>query len=35
MAKLCSPARDEKINQLSQLTDIVDIFRGILEVSML
>jgi len=31
MGKMCAPVRDEKIKELSTLTDIVDIFRGILE----
>lgn len=31
MAKSCAPTRDETIQQLMQITDVVDTFRGILE----
>ncbi|VEN61924.1 unnamed protein product [Callosobruchus maculatus] len=31
MAKLCAPVRDEKINELKQTSDVVDTFKGILE----
>ncbi|EFA01622.1 T-complex protein 11-like protein 1 [Tribolium castaneum] len=31
MAKLCAPVRDEKIKELTQTTDVIDTFKGILE----
>lgn len=31
MAKMCAQVRDEKIQQLRETTDIVDLYRGILE----
>lgn len=31
MAKLCAPVRDEKIKQLSETEDVIEIFKGILE----
>lgn len=31
MAKLCAPVRDDKIKELTQTTDVVDTFKGILE----
>nr|CAG4638408.1 EOG090X04Z9 [Cyclestheria hislopi] len=31
MARLCAPSRDEKIRELTALSDIVDIFKGIFE----
>lgn len=33
MAKLCAPVRDDKIKELTQTTDVVDTFKGILEVN--
>lgn len=32
MSKLCAPVRDEQIKQLTETTDVVDTFKGILEV---
>jgi hypothetical protein len=32
MAKLCAPVRDDKIKELTQTTDVVETFKGILEV---
>lgn len=32
MAKLCAPVRDEKIKQLTETVDVIDTFKGILEV---
>lgn len=32
MAKMCAPVRDEKIKQLTETTDVVETFKGILEV---
>ena len=32
MEKLCAPVRDVKIKELSQTVDVVDTFKGILEV---
>lgn len=32
MSKLCAPIRDERIKELSEKTDVVDVFQGILEV---
>lgn len=31
MMKLCAPVRDEKIKQLAEKTDVIEVFRGILE----
>jgi hypothetical protein len=31
MAKLCAPVRDDKIKELTQTTDVVETFKGILE----
>lgn len=31
MAKSCAPARDEEIQNLTQIDDVVDTFKGILE----
>lgn len=31
MSRLCAPVRDEKIKELASLTDVVSVFRGILE----
>lgn len=31
MAKMCAPVRDEQIKQLTETTDVVDTFKGILE----
>ncbi|CAH0560659.1 unnamed protein product [Brassicogethes aeneus] len=31
MSKLCAPVRDDKIKELTEMTDVVDTFRGILE----
>lgn len=31
MGKLCAPVRDEKIAELTQTTNVVDVFKGILE----
>lgn len=33
MAKMCAQVRDEKIQQLRETTDIVEVYKGILEVS--
>ncbi|KAI4464039.1 testis-specific protein pbs13 t-complex 11 [Holotrichia oblita] len=32
MSKLCAPIRDERIKELSEKTDVIEVFRGILEV---
>ncbi|KYQ54507.1 T-complex protein 11-like protein 1, partial [Trachymyrmex zeteki] len=32
MSKICAPVRDEKIRELSQLVDIVETFKGVMEV---
>ncbi|CAK9805434.1 T-complex protein 11-like protein 1 [Anthophora plagiata] len=32
MSKVCAPVRDEKIRELSQKTDVIEIFKGIMEV---
>nr|XP_012148036.1 PREDICTED: T-complex protein 11-like protein 1 isoform X2 [Megachile rotundata] len=32
MSKVCAPVRDEKIAELSQQTDVIEIFKGIMEV---
>ncbi|XP_043516738.1 T-complex protein 11-like protein 1 isoform X1 [Frieseomelitta varia] len=32
MSKICAPVRDEKIRELSQKTDVIEIFKGIMEV---
>lgn len=32
MSKLCAPVRDEKIKELTETEDVVDTFKGILEV---
>lgn len=32
MAKLCAPVRDDKIRQLTETVDVIDTFKGILEV---
>lgn len=32
MAKMCAPVRDEKIKQLTETTDVIETFKGILEV---
>jgi hypothetical protein len=31
LARLCAPVRDEKIRELTQTTDVVELFRGIME----
>lgn len=31
MGKLCAPVRDEKIAELTQTANVVDVFKGILE----
>ena len=31
MARLCAPVRDDKIRQLTQTTDVVELFQGIME----
>ena len=31
MGKLCAPVRDEKIASLTKTTDVVEVFKGILE----
>lgn len=31
MSRLCAPVRDEKIKELASLTDVVSVYRGILE----
>ncbi|XP_018333042.1 T-complex protein 11-like protein 1 [Agrilus planipennis] len=31
MSRLCAPVRDEKIKQLTEMTDVIDTFKGILE----
>lgn len=33
MSKLCAPVRDEKIKELTETTDVVETFKGILEVN--
>jgi len=33
MGKICAPIRDEQIKVLANMTDVVSIFRGIMEVS--
>lgn len=33
MSKLCAPVRDEKIKELTETVDVIDTFKGILEVS--
>lgn len=35
MEKLCAPVRDEKIKELQNNTDVVETFKGILEVNMI
>lgn len=32
MSKVCAPVRDEKIRELSQKTDVIEIFQGIMDV---
>ncbi|OAD55150.1 T-complex protein 11-like protein 1 [Eufriesea mexicana] len=32
MSKVCAPVRDEKIRELSQKTDVIEIFKGIMEI---
>lgn len=32
MSKVCAPVRDEKIKELRELTNVVDTFRGIMEI---
>lgn len=32
MSKVCAPVRDERIKELIQLTDVIETFRGIMEV---
>ncbi|CAL7944480.1 unnamed protein product [Xylocopa violacea] len=32
MSKVCAPVRDEKMKELSQKTDVIEIFKGIMEV---
>lgn len=32
MGRICAPARDEKIQDLKEMTDPVQIFKGVLEV---
>lgn len=32
MGKLCAPVRDEKIRELGQCTDVIETFKGIMEV---
>ncbi|XP_046141868.1 T-complex protein 11-like protein 1 isoform X1 [Osmia bicornis bicornis] len=32
MSKVCAPVRDEKIRELGQKTDVIEIFRGIMDV---
>ena len=32
MGKLCAPARDDKIKELEQCTDVIETFKGIMEV---
>ncbi|XP_051173039.1 T-complex protein 11-like protein 1 isoform X2 [Leptopilina boulardi] len=32
MSKVCAPVRDEKIKELHELTNVVDTFRGIMEI---
>ena len=32
MSKLCAPIRDEKIKELTEKVDVIDTFKGILEV---
>lgn len=31
MGKLCAPVRDEKIAELTQTSNVTDVFKGILE----
>lgn len=31
MGKMCAPARDEKIKELTEMSDIIEVFKGILE----
>lgn len=31
MAKICAPVRDEEIKRLSECTDVIDTFKGIME----
>lgn len=33
MSKLCAPVRDDKIKELTETIDVVDTFKGILEVN--
>lgn len=33
MSKICAPVRDDQIKKLAGMTDVVAIFRGIMEVS--
>lgn len=33
MAKMCAPVRDEKIKELTETTDVIETFKGTLEVS--
>lgn len=32
MAKICAPVRDEKIEELKQCSDVIETFKGIMEV---
>lgn len=32
MGKICAPVRDDQIKKLAEMTDVVAIFRGIMEV---
>lgn len=32
MAKMCAPVRDQKIKELTETTDVIETFKGILEV---
>lgn len=32
MGKICAPVRDEQIQKLGSMTDVVPIFKGIMEV---
>lgn len=32
MSKVCAPVRDEKIRELNQKTDVIEIFKGIMEI---
>lgn len=35
MSKVCAPVRDEKIRELGQKTDVIEVFKGIMEVMQL